>query len=292
MAMQSAGGGAYNPTITKPKPGATTTLPNGTKVPLNNVTSPTTAAMAESGAAHSGPTGTPASSLSASFQSPPQPAPAPAHTLNAANPAYNFQPAPQPAPVNNAPPGEGFGPQFGEQYGMSHVGQYDQPTMLETFAQQQMNGNNPYYDRLRQQGMDAINQQMAARGHFNSGGALSSLGNFAGALGAAQFQDMGNLLGSASSMGLNRMGQGNTMAAGVQQLQQNRIQGQWGNLSDLAHLGAGNVGGFYGQGGQMSGDAAMSGINAGANAAGLTGQGQRATTNTAFDLLKSGLSSG
>lgn len=188
--------------------------------------------------------------------------------------------------TSNTAAGEGYGPGFGEKYGMSHVGQYDQPTLLEQFAQQQLNGNNPYYDRLRQQGMDALNQQMAARGHYNSGGALSALGNFSGALGAAQFQDMGNLLGSAGSQGLQRMGQGQTVANNVQQLQLNRLGQQSGMLSDLAHLGAGTVGGFYGQGGSLSGDAAMAGINAGANAAGLTGQGQQAFTNTGIGLGK------
>ncbi len=187
------------------------------------------------------------------------------------------------APATGAP-GEMYGPQFGEKYGMSHVGQYDTPTALETFAQQQLSGNNPYYDRLRQQGMDQINQQMIARGHGNSGGALAALGNFQGALGAQQFADMGNLLQGAGSMGLNRMGQGQNTANQIQGMQDTRVQHQFGNLSDLAHLGAGNVGGFYGQGGQMSGDAAMAGINAGNNAASLTGQGQSALPNALMQL--------
>ncbi len=216
-------------------------------------------------------------------------------SIAATPPSWRGAPPPAPAapaaPASTAP-GEGYGPGFGEQYGMAHVGQYDAPTSLEQFAQSQLTGTNPYYARIQQQGLDAINQQMAARGHYNSGGALSALGNFTGQLGAQQFQDMGNLLGSAGQMGLQREQQGNAMATGVQTQQQQRLQNQWSNLSDLAHLGAGNVGGFYGQGGQLSGDAAMSGINAGANAAQLTGQGQQALPDLAMSGLNAYLGGG
>lgn len=198
----------------------------------------------------------------------------------------NAPPPPQ-APPPQAPPGEGYGPGFGETYGQQHIGQYDQPTALETFANQQLNGNNPYYDRLRQQQSDAINQQMAARGHYNSGGALSALGNADAALYAQQFQDMGNLLGQASNLGLNRLNAGMGQAGNIQGLTQQRLGQQFGEASDLAHLGAGLYGQFYGQGGQQSGDAAMAGINAGANAAGLAAQGQAGRGNTLTDLFKS-----
>ncbi len=207
---------------------------------------------------------------------PVQPAAAPAPAPVAAPPPPP-PPPPSPAPVaNTAPMGEGYGQGFGEQYGRSHIGQYDTPTDLETFAKQQLNGNNPYYARLQQEGMDRINQQMAARGHYNSGGALTALGNYGGALGAAQFKDMGDLLGSAGSAQMGRYAQGQSTANSIQAQQQQRMGQQWGQLSDIAHLGAGNVGGFFGQGGQMSGDAAMAGINAGVNASQLQGQGQSA----------------
>ena len=185
-----------------------------------------------------------------------------------------------------APPGEGYGPGFGEQYGQSHMGAYDQPTMIEQFAQQQMNGNNPYYDRLRQQADAQLNQQMAARGHYNSGGALAALGNADAALYADQFANMGNLVGQASNMGLNRQQAGFQQASGIQGLQQNRLGQQFNEGAQIANLGAGLYGGFYGQGGQQSGDAAMAGINAGANAAALSAQGQQARQNVGLDLLK------
>lgn len=178
------------------------------------------------------------------------------------------------------------GPGIGETYGASHLNQYDQPTALELFAQQQMNGNNPYYQRLQQQQADAINQQMAARGNYNSGGALTALGNASAALNAAQFKDMGDLLGQSSSIGLGRLNAGMNAAGNVQGLEQNRLQQQFGNLSDMAHLGAGLYGGFYGQGGNMSGDAAMAGINAGANSAALAGQKSNAQSGFAMDTMK------
>lgn len=198
-------------------------------------------------------------------------------------PPPGLQPPQQPPP---APPGEGYGPGFGEQYGKEHIGQYDQPTMLEQFAQQQMDGNNPYYDRMRQQGEDRINQQMAARGHYNSGGALSALGNFDAGLYADQFAGMGQLAGQASNLQLNRQGQGFQQASGIQGLQQQRTGQQFGEASDVAHLGAGLYGGFYGQGGKFSGDAAMAGINAGANAANLGAQGTQAGQNFIWDAAK------
>jgi hypothetical protein len=197
-------------------------------------------------------------------------------------------------PGNTGPqaPGALSGPGFGETYGQSSMGAYEQPSMLEQFAQQQMNGDNPYYQRLQQQQADAINQQMAARGHYNSGGALAALGNASAALNADQFANMGQLVGNASSMGLQRQQQGFQQAAGVQQLQQNRLQNQFGDAAQIAGLGAGLYGGFYGQGGAQSGDAGMAGINAGANAAGLTGQGQQAFSNTVFSGLRGFLGGG
>lgn len=185
-----------------------------------------------------------------------------------------------------APPGEGFGPGFGETYGKEHIGFYDKPTMLETFAQQQMDGNNPYFDRLRSEQAARINQQAASRGHFNSGGAMSALGNADAALTAAQFADMGNLLGSASNMAMNRTGQGFNQASSIQNLQRDRLGQQFNQLSDIAHLGAGLVGGFTTTGGQLSGDAAMTGLNAGVNGDQLDAQGTQAGQNFVWDAVK------
>lgn len=185
-----------------------------------------------------------------------------------------------------APPGEGFGPGFGETYGKDHIGFYDKPTMLETFAQQQMEGNNPYFDRLRSEQSARINQQAAARGNFNSGGAMSALGNADAALTAAQFADMGNLLGGASNMAMNRTGQGFDQASGIQNMQQQRLGQQFNQASDLARLGAGLFNNFFNQGGSQSGDAAMAGINAGANASQLNAQGTQAVQNFIWDAAK------
>jgi hypothetical protein len=297
MAIQGPGGSAYNPGPIKP-PAGTVTLPNGTKVASNNVTNPQTAFMLQQSSPTSGPTGVAPTPTGYAITPPGQPAPAMSTLPSPHAPSIQPQTAPPmapppaaAAPPSNAPPGEMYGPQFGETYGKSHIGQYDKPTMLEDFAQSQMNGNNPYYDRLRQQGMDQINQQMVARGHGNSGGAMAALGNFQGALGAAQFKDMADLAGGASGIGLQRQGQGNQMATGIQGLQQQRMGQQFGELSDLAHLGAGTTGGFFGQGGQLSGDAAMAGINAGTNASQLEGQGKNGLVNTGMQLFNGYLGS-
>jgi hypothetical protein len=234
--------------------------------------------------------GQPTGSVYAPTAAPPPPPTQPAAST-APTPAY--QPAPPPAaPGATQAPGEFSGPGFGEQYGMSHVGQYDTPTALETFAQQQLQGNNPYYDTLRTQGDAAINAQLAARGEYNSDGALSALGNFNAQTYADQFANMGNLLGSAGNMQLQREGQGQNVANSVQAQQAQRGQNQFNNLLGIAGLGSQNTGKFYDMGMTQSGDAAMGGTNAGANAAQLTGQGQNALPNTAMSFFNSYLGRG
>lgn len=188
------------------------------------------------------------------------------------------------------PPGKSVGPLngpgLGETYGQSHLGGYDTPTALENFANQQLAGDNPYYQRLMQQQNDTINQQMAARGNYNSGGALTALGNADAALNAQQFKDMGDLLGQSSALGLNRLGAGINAAEGIQNQQDNRLQQQFNNEMGISQLASGLYGGFYGQGGAQSGDAAMAGINAGANAASLAGQQTNTQSNYAMQLFK------
>lgn len=196
-------------------------------------------------------------------------------------------PPPPPAgPTGPGKPGEGFGPGFGESYGSSHIGQYDTPSALETFAQQQMDGNNPYYARLRQQGMDAINQQMAARGHYNSGGALSALGNYSAAVDADQFANMGKLLGDASNLSLNRHQLGFDQAKTIEQLQLDRMQKEFDKASALAALGVSAYENFYRTAGDQSGDAAFGAVNAGADADKASGQADSSRVNSAFDILK------
>ncbi len=298
MALQMGGGsptgaGAGSIGLTYKKPDGTTgttsvgsTLPPPGTIPAGSVIDPTKTTTFQTGptpgtvqinggAPQPGPLP----------QAPPPAAPRPMPSVT----DHAMGKIPTAAPAAPAPPGEGYGPGFGEQYGKDHIGNYDQPTAMEQFFQSQMTGDNPYYQRLQQQQADGINQQMAARGHYNSGGAMAALGNASGALYADQFANMGNMAAQASNLAMNRYGQGFQQAQGVQNQQQNRINSQFGQAGQLAALGAGTYGGFYGQGGSLSGDAAMSGINAGANAAQLTGQGQGAMVNTARDGLKAWL---
>ena len=71
-----------------------------------------------------------------------------------------------------------------------------------------MEGDNPYIRQLEEEGMASLNQQMAKRGHFNSGGANVALGKFAGQMGAERFRDMAEMTKGAQQMGLARGQQG------------------------------------------------------------------------------------
>lgn len=89
---------------------------------------------------------------------------------------------------------------------------YNAPGALERFAASDLAGTNPYYQMLQQQGTDALNQQLAARGAYGSGGALGTLAKFTGDLSAQQYQQEGQLQGAAQSAQMQRLAQGGTLA--------------------------------------------------------------------------------
>lgn len=254
-------------------------------------------------------------------------------------------------------------------------GQLNTPGALEQFAASSLNGTNPYYERLGQQGRAAIDQSAASRGAYGAGGSLAALGNYQGALDAANFQNQGQLQGAAQQaqqarVGLggtlsqsadsSALGQGNALSSMYQNMFGDRMQAQGlgvtgnqaadqsniarlagmtnmvnnGDQTTLARLAgqlglansadtqglnslnsyfnqagnaqqaggqrvnsqqdralqeaiaqAGLYGGFYGQGGQQSVDAGVGSANAGANAAGLTGQGENSGLSNLFNLF-------
>lgn len=147
------------------------------------------------------------------------------------------------------------------------------PGQLEQFYQQQLQGQaNPYWDRRQQQADAGLNAQMAARGGYNSGGALAALGNQRGALEGERFAQMGQLAAGAQAAQQGRLGQ--TFQAGM----------------GLGGAQAGLTSDFYGRGSQLYGQQGENAINAGLQGAAYRAQGQLADYGAAQGLLNTGLS--
>lgn len=149
------------------------------------------------------------------------------------------------------------------------AGQYQQPGALEQYYQNTMNGADPYFNRVMQQGQGAINSQMAARGGLNSGAALAAQGNFTSGLEAQMYQNRGQMAQAAEAAQLGRLG----------------------GLSGLAGQQAGLIQSAYGLGGQMYGNEMGNSINALNQGAQFRGQGQNAGVQMVYDLGKAALGS-
>jgi hypothetical protein len=98
------------------------------------------------------------------------------------------------------------------QYAGSQMGQLQGPGAYEQFVQSDINGTNPQNQRETDQGLARINQEMARRGHFNSGGADTAIGNFVGSQAAADYQNRANRAQSAQQMELSRIGAGQSLS--------------------------------------------------------------------------------
>ena len=96
-----------------------------------------------------------------------------------------------------------------------NLGQLEREGMFEDFAQTALTGGNPFLERQREKGLETINQQMAKRGHFTSGGALEALGNYNAAADAEAFKYLSDVLQGAQGMGLQRLAQGQGLAEGA-----------------------------------------------------------------------------
>ncbi len=98
------------------------------------------------------------------------------------------------------------------QYAGSQLGQLQGPGQYEQFVTGDINGANPQKDRLMDQGLARVNQEMARRGGFNSGGADTAIGNMVGQFEADDYQNRANRAQSAQQMQMGRIGQGQSLA--------------------------------------------------------------------------------
>lgn len=94
------------------------------------------------------------------------------------------------------------------------------PGVYEQFVQDDIYGRNPAHERALSEGMGAINSQMAKRGAFNSGAAMTGLGNFVGKMEAEDYQNRSNRAAQAQGMQMGRIAQGTQSA---QAASQNRL---------------------------------------------------------------------
>ncbi len=95
-----------------------------------------------------------------------------------------------------------------QDYYNSQQGALQGPGQYEQFVTADINGANPAFQRQRDEGIAKINQEMARRGTFNSGGAMTAIGNYTGALDAADYENRANRAKSAQEMQMSRIGQG------------------------------------------------------------------------------------
>jgi hypothetical protein len=128
--------------------------------------------------------------------------------------------------------------QAGDYYG-SQLGALTGPGQYEQFVTSDISGRNPLYERTRQRGVDTINQEMARRGQFGSGGAVDRIGNYTAELDAQDYQNRANRAKDAQQMQLARIGQGQQAALGVSGLdvQRGGALGQLDTASEQAQLG-------------------------------------------------------
>jgi len=141
--------------------------------------------------------------------------------------------------------------------------------------------------------------QLSGLTSMTNAGTAANLARLAGQTNIAQNTDQYNLnmlqqqqqlAQSTSADALARLNSQFAAAQSAQAAAQTRENNMFGQQFSIDQLNAMLYGGFYGQGGQLSGAAGQAGINAQANAAGLTGQGQNASAQQTMDFWKLGLS--
>lgn len=115
-------------------------------------------------------------------------------------------------------------------------GQYEQQGDFEKFASDFAKaGTNAYYDRAEQQGLAKLNQEMARRGSFKSGGANAAIGNYLGETAAQRAKAIGDTLNQGQQAKFSRLGQGAELAKGVS----GEKLGQAGALQSLGQAKSG-----------------------------------------------------
>lgn len=165
----------------------------------------------------------------------------------------------------------------------SQQGQLSGPGALEQFAASDLNGTNPYYAQLQQQQDAALNAQFNARGGYNSGAALNALALNNASLAAQQYQQEGQLQGSAQTAQGARLAQNQSAAGAADTSNYQGLSGLTGALgtADAQRLAATN--GQVGLAGAQSG-MDLSYLQGGQSAANQAGSADLARTQAGIGL--------
>lgn len=181
-------------------------------------------------------------------------------------------------------------------------GNFEKQGMGEQFAQNFLDQSNPYQEREQKKLTDAMNQQFAARGVFNSGGAIAGLGNALGEFQAQNYKNMADVSAQGEQMQMQRLGQGQGLAqaaSGEKQALGSNLQGlgqglsqEWlgrdsnriQNSQELTNNALGLMG-MNLQGANQGENARMQGMNSYLSAAGQAGQASLAGANSAAGIL-------
>jgi len=102
-----------------------------------------------------------------------------------------------------------------QNYAAQTMPQLQQQGQFENWAQSAISGDNPELQRERERGLAQLNQEMARRGHFNSGGANTAIGNYVAEQNAKEFAQKSGLAQQAQQFQLQRLGQGQGLAQGA-----------------------------------------------------------------------------
>jgi hypothetical protein len=103
-------------------------------------------------------------------------------------------------------------PEYVRQFGGRQAAGLEQPGMYEQFVQSTVAGYNPALERLREQGMRQMNQQLAARGMGASTTAGEALAEYNAALDAAEFARRAEMVKGAQETQLARLLQAQGLA--------------------------------------------------------------------------------
>jgi hypothetical protein len=118
------------------------------------------------------------------------------------------------------------------------------PGALESYYMRTAAGQDPYFNRILEQGRAGLTSQMSQAGGVGSGARLAALGNLTSGLQAQMYRERGQ------------------MAAAAQAAQQARLGQQFGAQAGLSGAQAGLIGDFYGRAGQLYGQGMESAIGA------------------------------
>lgn len=172
-------------------------------------------------------------------------------------------------------------------YAASQMGSLQGPGVYEQFVQSDIMGNNPAHEMAMKEGLGAVNQEMARRGHFKSGGAGAAIGKFVGNMEAADYQNRANRAQAAQGMQLSRIGagQGLSQASAQGKLAQGGALQNLSNSQDNAKLG---IEGLRLNAAQLASQEGLANQRLGLDAATASDQSRNARLNTLSGMAQTG----